>query len=249
MRRAFRAPLAPLATVLVSMGLWELVARLGLSRAVAPLSEILEAMGSVVSLPAFRAAIGQSATSLGVGYAAAVAVGVTVGFALGLSRTLEGSLGFYVNLMMSAPASAFVPIMIALFGTGQGSTTFIVFFFAVFVIIVNTSTAVRRTPPELVEMGRAFGHARGSIVRTVVLPAALPLTLTGLRLGFGRAVAGLVLGEILISIVGLGALLIDAGNKFQIARLWALVTIIVAFTLAVSVAMEIVETRLTRWRR
>lgn len=246
MRRPLRAPVVPLATVFVSIASWELVARLGLSRAVTPLAEILDAMWTVISLPAFRAAIGQSATSLAIGYTAAIVVGISLGLGLGLSRMLEASLGFYVNLIMSAPASAFVPILIAIFGTGQSSTAFIVFFFAVFVIVVNTSTAVRRTPPGLVEMGRSFGHGRASILRAVVLPAALPLTLAGLRLGFGRAVAGLVLGEILIAIVGLGAFLIDAGNKFQVARLWALVAIIVAFTLAISGAMEAVETRLSR---
>ncbi|MQA76743.1 MAG: ABC transporter permease subunit, partial [Solirubrobacterales bacterium] len=118
-------------------------------------------------------------------------------------RWLERALDPYVYMFLTAPTVVFVPIYFSLFGLSRWAIVALIVQYAVFIVIVNTITAVQTVDAELVEMARVYGaKSEQVIVRKVLLRAALPLIAAGLRLGLGRAVKGMINGEILIAVVG-----------------------------------------------
>src|SRR5437762_13683336 len=124
---------------------------------------------------------------------------------------------------MSAPRSALVPVLVALFGIRVTVVAATVFLFSFFVIVVNTMTGVRGTERSLVEMARSFGASEAALFARVYLPSALPAAMLGLRLGAVQAVQGMVVGEMLISLVGFGERLIYYGNTFLIRERYAVI--------------------------
>lgn len=238
----------PTLTALVPLlVVWELVARWGISFAFPPLGDIWDSFLLVKDDPAFRSSIASSLRELGMGLGLSLVVGMTVGVAMGLWRSVEDALDIYVNALMGAPTAAFVPILVAVFGVGSGAIVATVFIFSVFIVIVNTFAGVRNVDPRLLEMASSFQAGRIRTITRIVLPNATPMMLTGVRLAFGRAVAGMILGEMLVVVVGFGGLIMQAGSSFQISRLWALIFVVLAFAVTVTRLIEYVERRTTGW--
>lgn len=226
---------------------WEVVGRSGRFPFVPPLSRVADA---AVLLAArgelWRHGLRTLAAVLA-GFALAALVGTVLGVLMGRSRWVDAVAGLYVDLFQVTPAAAKVPVLILLFGLGPESILATVVLFSVFVVTVNVRAGVRAVPPGLVEMARAFGAGEAVLLRRVVLPAALPLVLTGLRAGIGRAVNGAVLGEMLISIVGIGGLLMYYGGAFRMDVLCALILGIALLATALMGAVRAVERRVLRW--
>jgi NitT/TauT family transport system permease protein len=149
---------------------------------------------------------------------------------------------------MSAPLSALVPVLIALFGVRDTVVAAAVFTFSFFVIVVNTLTGVRATDRSLVEMAQSFGAAGPALFARVYLPSALPAIMLGLRLGAVQAVKGMVVGEMLISLVGLGERLIYYGNTFLITELYAVILTVLVMAFAVSQLAAAADRALVRWK-
>ena len=154
----------------------------------------------------------------------------------------------WVNGLMSAPLSALVPVLIALFGVRDTVVAATVFMFSFFVIVVNTQTGVRGTERSLVEMARAFGAGETTLFARIYLPAALPAVMLGLRLGLVQAVKGMVVGEMLISLVGFGERLIYYGNTFLVTELYAVILSVLAIALLASQAAYACDRALVRWK-
>jgi NitT/TauT family transport system permease protein len=149
---------------------------------------------------------------------------------------------------MSAPLSALVPVLIALFGVRDTVVAASVFMFSFFVIVVNTQTGVRATDRSLVDMARAFGAGEVALFGRIYLPAALPAVMLGLRLGAVQAVKGMVVGEMLISLVGLGERLIYYGNTFLITELYAVILSVLALALLIAQGAQAADRALVRWK-
>jgi NitT/TauT family transport system permease protein len=132
---------------------------------------------------------------------------------------------------MSAPMIAFVPMFILLFGIGYETRVVTVIIFAIFPIIINTFVGVRSVDPSLIEMSKSFGANERQLFWQVRLPGAFPLMASGLRLGTSRGVKGVVNGEVLIAVVGLGGLVKQYGNAFSMDGLYAIVIYLVIFAM------------------
>jgi NitT/TauT family transport system permease protein len=96
-------------------------------------------------------------------------------------------------------------------------------------------------------MARSFGANERQIFKHVLLPGALPMVMAGLRLGMGRAVRAMINGEMLIVLVGLGALLRTYGNRFDAASVYGLLLVIITVALIATSSVQWLERRLTRW--
>jgi NitT/TauT family transport system permease protein len=139
----------------------------------------------------------------------------------------------WVNTFLSAPLSALVPVFMILFGLGTPTVIVTVFMFAVWIIVLDTRAGVLSISPSLMEMSRSFGASRAERFKMVLL-AALPEILAGIRLGMIRGVKGVVIGQLLVSIIGVGALFQLYQQNFLMAHFWALVLIL--FTIALTLA-------------
>lgn len=239
---------AGVAAVLGLLAVWEIVGRLDVSMFVPPISQVAAAWWHLLGNGTLSRAASSSLASLGKGFVPAALLGVVVGLAMGRFRTVRYLLDGWVNALMSAPLSALVPVLIALFGIRDTVVAATVFMFSFFVIVVNTMTGVRGTERSLVEMARAFGAGETALFWRVYLPAALPAVMLGVRLGAVQAVKGMVVGEMLISLVGLGERLIYYGNTFLITELYAVIVSVLLIALLASQAMQAADRALVRWK-
>ena len=228
--------------------LWEVLGRLDVSMFVPPLSRIAVAWWALVQDGTLLRAATSSLHSLVSGFVPAAVLGVALGLAMGRFATVRHLLDGWVNALMSAPLSALVPVLIALFGIRDTVVPATVFVFSFFVIVVNTMTGVRGTDRSLVDMARVFGAGEAALFGRIYLPSALPAVLLGLRLGVVQAVKGMVVGEMLISLVGLGERLIYYGNTFLITELYAVIVSVLAIALLVSQLAGMLDRALVRWR-
>ena len=227
---------------------WELVGRLDVSMFVPPLSRLAVVWWQLLGDGTLARAASSSLASLAKGFVPAAALGVVVGLAMGRFAPVRHLLDGWVNALMSAPLSALVPVLIALFGVRDTVVAASVFMFSFFVIVVNTMAGVRATDRSLVEMARAFGAGEAALFGRIYLPAALPAVMLGLRLGVVQAVKGMVVGEMLISLVGLGERLIYYGNTFLITELYAVILSVLALALLTAQAAQAVDRALVRWK-
>jgi NitT/TauT family transport system permease protein len=238
-------------TVAALIGLaagWELVGRLDVSMFVPPLSRVVATWWHLLGDGTLARAASSSLLSLVKGFVPAAVLGVVVGLAMGRFAVVRYALDGWINALMSAPLSALVPILIALFGVRDTVVAAAVFMFSFFVIVVNTSTGVRGTERSLIDMARAFGAGEAALFRRIYLPAALPAVMLGLRLGVVQAVKGMVVGEMLISLVGLGERLIYYGNTFLITELYAVILFVLVLALLAASLAQACDRALVRWK-
>jgi len=213
-------------SVVVPLAAWEIY-----GRAVNPIllsrpSAVLAAAGDMIADGSLPSAFAASVVVLGLGLVAAVVVGVAVGLAAGRSAVVGTLLEFPVTALYATPTVALIPLVVLWFGFEVTAKTVVVFLFAVFPVLINTSRGVREVDPELVEVARSFCATERGLWRDLVLPSALPYVVTGVRLAIGRALIGVVVAEFYTAISGLGNLIVTGANSFQTARMFVPVVLI-----------------------
>lgn len=213
------------------VGLWELLGRTLNLLVLPPMSQILAALWTFLLDGTLAENLLVSLITLFAGMAIAMVVGIVIGGAMGLSRTVESALDVYVNAMMAAPMVAFVPLFILLFGLGYPTRIMTVIVFAIFPIIVNAFAGMRNVDRPAIEMARSFGATKRQMMWQVRIPSAFPYLLAGIRLGTARGVKGLINGEVLVTVVGLGGLVNQYGTAFTMDRLYAVIFFIIALAM------------------
>lgn len=184
-----------------------------------------------------------SALEFGVAYALALFLGGAVGLLMGLARDAEYALEPFVWFLYSAPLVAFQPLLMVWLGFGFWSVVALATALAAFPIAINTHAGVRSTDPLLLRAVRAFGGRRRDEVLKVILPASVPLVLAGLRIGAGRALVGIVVGEMFGANAGLGFRLAFYGSRLRAADVLVQVLGIVLIGLAATQAVRLAERR------
>jgi NitT/TauT family transport system permease protein len=232
-----------LTSLLLWAVVWEVVGRLGLVQLLPPLTEVLGAMGEVVGTRTFAGAALETLQAFAIGMALAIAPGVPIGILMGRSKVADELLGLWVNLFLSAPLTALVPVIMILFGFGQTTIVVTVVLFAIWIIVLDTRAGVRHVSPSLVEMARSFGATPVQLYGKILVLAALPEILTGVRLGVIRGVKGVIIGQLLVSIIGLGELFELYSRSFLLEEFWALTLVLFAFAILLAEGVAAFERR------
>jgi len=223
--------------------IWEVVGWVGVSSIFPPLSRIVVAAVTMLPTEKFIKAVVISLRSFALGMSAALVVGLSLGILMARVESVGRILSTWVNVFVSAPISALVPILMGVLGIGESTVVATVFLFAVFVVILDTEVGIRKADRSLIEMARSFGARRHQIYTKVLILSALPEILTGIRLAAIRGVRGVVIGQLLVSIIGVGELFELYSQYFLMEEFWALVIIVFAFAFVVSEAVAYVERR------
>ncbi|HEV7957578.1 MAG TPA: ABC transporter permease subunit, partial [Marisediminicola sp.] len=143
------------------------------------------------------AALGQSLLLLVLGLAAALVTGLVVGIIVGRVSIVERMVVPFLGALYAMPTIALIPLMLVWFGFGLGGRVVVVWLVAFFPMLVAVHAGVRDAPRDLTEVARSFGVRREiTLLRTVILPSALPMILNGLRLSVGRGIVGMVIAEV-----------------------------------------------------
>jgi NitT/TauT family transport system permease protein len=182
------------------------------------------------------------------GYFLSVVVGVPFGIAIGWYKRFAYTCDPFVNAMNATPRVALLPLVIIWLGIGILSKVGIIFLGAVFPLLINTRDGVKTTPHNLLNAARSFGASEWQIFRSVVIPSTVPFILTGLRLAVGRALIGVMVGELYAATAGIGFMITVAGATFQTDKVFVGVLI---FAISGMVATELIdraERRFDRWR-
>jgi NitT/TauT family transport system permease protein len=223
--------------------LWELIGQAKFSIIIPPVSHVIAAGIAILPSEKFATAAAISLRSFATGMAFAMAIGIPLGILMARVPNIGRILGMWVNVFVSAPISALVPILMSVIGIGETTVVVTVFLFAVFVIILDTRVGIQQADRSLVEMALSFGARRDQLYTKVLLLSALPEILAGLRLGAIRGVKGVVIGQLLIAILGVGELFELYSKNFLMEEFWALVIVVFMFAFAVSEAIAFLERR------
>jgi NitT/TauT family transport system permease protein len=182
------------------------------------------------------------------GLALAIAIGIPLGLASGWYRCFSYAAAPFLSALNATPQVAFLPLIVIWIGTGLGARVFIIFLLAVLPIAINAQAAVRTTDPRLVKVTESFGASDWRLFRSIILPGALPFLLAGLRLAIGRGMIGVVVGEIYGSAAGIGAMISQAGSRFQTDKVFVGVLTIVAVGVLLVEIVQRIERRFDIWR-
>lgn len=181
------------------------------------------------------------------GFVLGAAVAVLLATLVGFSRTAEGLLDPTLQAIRNVPSLAWVPFLLLWLGIDELPKVTLVAIGAFFPVYLNLLAGIRQTDRKLVELGQVLGLTSLGLVRHIVLPAALPSLLTGLRIGLGQAWLFLVAAELIASTRGLGFLLIDGQNSARADVMLVGILLLALLGKATDGALRLVERRLLAW--
>jgi ABC-type nitrate/sulfonate/bicarbonate transport system permease component len=142
---------------------------------------------------------------------------------------------------------ALVPVLVLWFGFGTWAKIVIVFLFAIFPVLINTTRGVKEADPQLEEVARSFCSSERRKWFDLTLPSALPFIVTGVRLAIGRGLIGVVVAEFYTSIAGLGFVIVSNANQFRTSRMFVPILILMVLGVVLTKSLEVLERRLTPW--
>ena len=243
-----------IATTIVCLALWWLVAKLGLvSHLFLPRpDEVLTQIGVVYRDGYAGASLSEHilASLFRIVAAAVIAiiVGIPVGLLMGLSRWAKGILDTPIEFYWPLPPLSYLPLMIIWLGIGETSkiTLLVLAMFAP--ICLSAQAGVRSLPLERVNAARSLGASRLQLFLAVVLPSALPEILTGVRIAFGIGWGTLVAAELIASTRGIGFMIMSASQFLATDVVFVGIGIIAACAFAFSAAVRILEAVLVPWK-
>jgi ABC-type nitrate/sulfonate/bicarbonate transport system permease component len=169
------------------------------------------------------AAFLDSLGTLLLGFVIASVLGIAIGLLIGRYRTVEAATDWLVNALYATPLVAIIPLVVLWFGLGFSAKLFIV-------------------------VGFAFAATERQLFTKFILPAALPYMMTGLRLGVGRAIIGMVVAEFFTALTGLGALIVKYGNQYDTAAMFVPILTLMLLGVALTSLMRRVESWIAPWK-
>lgn len=182
------------------------------------------------------------------GYSLSVVFAVPFGIAIGWYKRFAYVCDPFVNAMNATPRIALLPLVIIWLGIGVLSKVGIIFLGAVFPLLINTRDGVKTTPANLLTAARSFGASEWMIFKSVVLPSTVPFILTGLRLAVGRALIGVMVGELYAATAGIGFMITVAGATFQTDKVFVGVLIFAISGMTLTAVLDRIEHRFDKWR-
>lgn len=246
MSRARLLPiLLPLATGAVLLALWHgAVVWTDAKVFPSPLA-VLAGLGELAGKGVLLRYIGDSLYRVAGGYLLALVVGVPLGLWMGWNRSAAAALNPLVQVLRPISPLAWIPVAIVLFGVANSAAIFLIFLASLFPIVVAAMNGVRGLPPVYLLAGRNFGLSQAALLRRVVLPAALPQILVGLRISLGIAWLVVVAAEMIAVDSGLGYLVIDSRNA---GKRYDLVLAAMVLIGLIGLVLDLLARRVERWR-
>ena len=177
-----------------------------------------------------------------------IALAIPVGFVLGWYRPMRTLIDPLVNFFRSLPPIALIPLIIVYFGIDELAKVVMLFYAAFFSGVIVMYEGIVQTNPLFIRVARTLGATDGEIFRRVIVPLAVPHVLTALRVALGVCWATLVASELIAAQKGLGAVIQNASNYFQIDRIYTGIICIGAIALAMDRALRAVGARVLQWQ-
>lgn len=237
-------------SVLIAATLWEVAGRTFLNNPLffAPLSAVLEKMGSLWSTGQLQTDIAVSFEEFILGFVLASLVAISIGVLMASSKALCQFLDPWVSMLYSTPFVAVAPLLTLWLGIGLAAHVAVVFIVVVFPVLINTYSGLANSDRDLIEVARSFGASQVQIFSKIRFPGALPFIVAGLRQGVARGLVGVVVAELFGSHSGLGYLILISGQEFDPAGLFVGIVLFAVAGIGAVEAIRFVERRMAPWR-
>jgi NitT/TauT family transport system permease protein len=245
-----RVIITQIAVVLAILAVWEsaVAAKWIAADLLPPPSAVMVTLGRLLRSMDFLAHAGDTLVRVLAAFAIGAPLALLTGFVMGENIAIGKSLSPVFNLVLAVPQSIFLPIFALVFGLGFTEKLMFGITHVFFVVAVTTMAAVRQVPHAQVTAARSFGASRLRIYRSIYLPAMAPHVITGLRFGMIFNIIGILLAEMYASRSGLGMLLLQWSESYEVNQLMAATIFISIVTILINEAMRLWEVRVGRWQ-
>lgn len=181
------------------------------------------------------------------GYALSALIAVSLGIVLGYFRWLHSFVAIVIEFLRPMPSVAIIPVAILLLGIGDGMIVAVTVYASIWAILINTIEGVRHIEPTLIDTARTFGLKPGQILRQIILPAASPYIVTGLRIGLSIALILVTTAEMIAGSKGLGFFILDEERSMNSSNMYAGIILVAVLGYVLNRLFLIVESRAMRW--
>ena len=212
-------------------------------------TEIAAAFGALIFSAEFAMHLLVTVRRFLQGYALAAVLAVTFGVVLGYFRFAHSLLEVLIEFLRPMPSVAIIPVAVLLLGLGDSMIAAVTVYASIWPILINTIDGVRQIDRTLLDTGRTFGLRGLRILRTVVLPAAAPHIVTGLRVSLSIALILVTTAEMVAGSQGLGFFILDEERALRTSNMYAGILLLAILGYSVNAAFRAVEQRAVIWRR
>lgn len=237
-------------SVLGGLLLWELLTRLLLENEllIPPPSSVLGSLWKLTLSGQLNQHLFATLFEFVCGFSTACVIGITLGYLMGRYRWFDDLMDPWIATLYSIPVIAFVPFIIIWFGIGLLSKVIVVFKITAVAIMLNTAAGIKNVEPSWLELSKSLRLSSWETTYKIRLPGALPYIITGMRLGVGRALLGVIVAELMAANAGLGYMLRDASETWDSPKLFVTVILLAAMGMGSFTLIKKAEQKLAPWR-
>jgi len=238
-------------SIFAGLLIWEILARLLLENEllIPPPSSVLRSFWRLAVSGQLNKHFVATLLEFTYGFAAATIVGIVVGYLMGMHRWFDEVMDPWIATLYSIPIITVVPLIIIWFGIGMVSKVIVVFKITAVAIILNTAAGIKHLDPMWLELAKSLRLSRWETTYKIRFPGALPYIITGMRLGVGRALLGVVVAELMAANAGLGYLLRDSSETWDSPKLFVTVTLLAVIGLLSFNLIKRLEQKIAPWRQ
>jgi NitT/TauT family transport system permease protein len=231
--------------------IWEILTRLLLENEllVPPPTSVLRSFWTLAVSGQLNKHFAATLLEFTYGFTTACVIGVILGYLMGLHRWLDEIMDPWIAALYSIPVITVVPLIIIWFGIGMLSKVIVVFKITAVAIVLNTAAGIKNLDPVWLELAKSLRLSRWQTTYKIRLPGALPYIITGMRLGVGRALLGVIVAELMAANAGLGYLLRDASESWDSPKLFVTVVLLAVIGLVSFNLIKRLEQRMAPWRQ
>lgn len=242
-------PMLHVGFAVLFFGAWEIYGQFGNDLILPPVTAVLGALWQITASGELPRALWSSLQLLFVGFGLSLTLGFLFGVMAGRYKTIDRTVRPFLDALYATPMIALVPVILVWFGFGMSGRVTVVFLASFFPVLINVYAGVRDAPVHLVDVARSFGvTSEFGLLRKVIVPAAVPFIMAGVRLGIGRAVVGMAVAEVYLRLGGIGALIVEYGAVFRADLLIAAILPLPLLGIGLTKAFGLIERRLQTWK-
>jgi ABC-type nitrate/sulfonate/bicarbonate transport system permease component len=238
---------SPIALLLI----WECAARAGLidTRFFPAPSSIFHALVTLAGTGELWRHTSASLQRLALGFLVGGIPALILGIIMGLNRTVYAVFEPLIAATYPIPKSSILPLVLLIFGLGEGSKIFMVAVGVFFPVAINATAGVHEINKIYLDVGRNFGASRWNMFRTIALPGALPFIMTGIKLGVGMGLVLIAIAEMMGAKSGLGYMIWAAWETFSVEQMYVGLFVIAIIGFVLSLILNEIEKRVVPWKR
>lgn len=233
--------------IVVVFAIWWIASADSTNVFIPSLESILTSLGRDLFNGVIAEGAAYSLGNLAAGLLIAVAVGIIGGLILGETKRLREIVDPVIHFFRSVPQAALVPLIIGAFGIGQGPKIYTIAFACMWPVLLNTIDGVLGVEPTIRKFSRVYRIPRGLHFRKVVLPAALPQIVAGVRVALPIGITVMVVSELFAANKGLGFYILNSSATFMVPETWAGALLVGVIGYSLSLLFVVLERRILSW--